>query len=120
MGLYRRALLCSLLLLLCLVALAAAKSIVGTWDCVTNTADGEMKWVLVVKEEGGKLSGTATGDRGALDLIDPRLDGDVFSFKADVDGVTYTVKLRLSGDRISGTWSGNGDSGPMSGVRRGS
>ena len=36
---------------------------IGTWDCVSETPDGDqLKWTLTVKEDNGKLTGVAGGE----------------------------------------------------------
>jgi len=55
---------------------AADNPVAGKWDCTSNDGTGqELTWTLVVKEDGGKLSGSLIGGLGAVDLIEPKLEG---------------------------------------------
>ena len=38
-------------------------------------------------------------------------------FKAPYQGEDYNIDLTMDGDKLVGTWSGNGDSGKTSGER---
>lgn len=66
-------------LLPCTHGFAAGSAISGTWNLTADTADGEMRWTMVVKDDGGKLSGTASASQGDYTLEEPKLDGNEFT-----------------------------------------
>ena len=100
--------------------LAAGKAIVGSWDCVSTTpGGGETKWTLTVKEQGGKLTGTAGSEHGGeIPLTDPKLEKDTFTFKVVMDSETYEVQVKISGRRLDGYWKGGGESGSVRGAKK--
>ena len=98
--------------------LAADKPMVGTWQLVTEAPGGDqMRLTLVVKEEGGKLSGTLTGSIGQFPLIDPKVEGDSFTCKISIDEQTYTVEGKVSGKNFEGAWKGGGAQGVIKGTK---
>ena len=105
-------------LLACVPGFAAGSAISGTWNLTADTADGEMRWTMVVKDDGGKLSGTASASQGDYTMEDPRLDGNEFSFKITFDGAVYRVSMVIDGSRVVGKWSGPSDGGKISGTKR--
>ncbi len=110
-----------LLLMVCASwVLAADNPVVGTWDLVSTGAGGEeMTWKLVVKEDGGKLSGTLTGDPGEFPLVDPKLEGNKFTFQVTLDQVTYSVESKVSGKKLEGTYKGSEAEGKVAGTKQG-
>jgi hypothetical protein len=55
----------------------------------------------VVKEDGGKLSGSLIGGLGAVDLIESRLEGNTFTFKIYVNAnCTAEAKLKVEGKKM--------------------
>jgi hypothetical protein len=114
------AVLLPLLLICSAVALRAdAPAAIGTWDCVSETPDGDqVKWSLTIKDEGGTLTGVAGGDQGDMPVKDLKVEGDDVSFKVDVDANTYEVKFTVNGSGCEGKWSGAGASGTLKGTKR--
>ncbi len=110
-----------LFLLLCASWVVAADNpVVGTWKVVSTGAGGEeMTWQLVVKEDGGKLSGTLSGDPGEFPLVNPTLEGDKFTFQVTLDQVTYSVESKVSGKKLEGTYKGSEAEGKVSGTKQG-
>ena len=120
----RRILSLSLITIL-LVAAAAARtlqsnaSVVGSWDITIESPNGKRTGVLVIKQEGDKLTGllkTQRGDR-PLDSVTVKGNEITFAMTAPVQGqdlvMTYKGKVdkgAMSGDAdfggfATGTWS---------------
>jgi hypothetical protein len=98
---------------------AADTPVVGTWQCVSDSPDGaQYSWAVVVKEEGGKLSGTISGAPGEYMMEEPRFENGVFSFKVRIEGDVYTVEARIQGDKLEGTWKGPNSQGVIRGTRQ--
>ncbi len=116
----RRKMLAVLALLLCAGWLVAAeKPIVGTWEVTSDSPDGEqMRWTLVVKEEGGKLAGNISGGMGQFALVDPQLVGNTFTFKITVDAQTYAVETKVTGSKLQGSWKGGSAQGVLKGTKQ--
>jgi len=97
---------------------AAENPVVGTWDCVGTDDQGQSSnWTLVVKEEGGKLGGTLSGDPGEFTLVDAKLDGNSFTFKVIVNEETYTVDAKVDGNKVEGKYKGPEAGGTIKGTR---
>lgn len=94
----------------------------GTWKLVLQTPIGERKSTLLLKEAGGAVTGTLTGDEGnSTDVFDGRASGDGFSFKANIKSpmaLTLEFTGKVAGDGISGSVSASGvGSFPFTGRR---
>jgi len=98
---------------------AAEKPVVGSWQCVSDSPDGEQyRWTVTVKEEGGKLSGTISGAPGEYPMVDPQFDNGTFTFKVQIEGQTYTIEAKISGDKLDGVWKGAASQGVIKGTRQ--
>jgi hypothetical protein len=101
------------------VLLAAGNAVVGTWKVVSDSPDGtQYNWTLVVKEEGGRLSGALTGSMGQFPLIEPRLEGDTFTCKVTVEETTYAIQSTITGDKFDGVWKGAASQGTIKGSKQ--
>jgi hypothetical protein len=97
---------------------AADNPIVGKWDCVGTDDNGQpTNWTMVVKDDGGKLTGTLSGDPGEFQLVDAKLEGDTFTFKVVVNDETYTVESKLTGNKVEGKYKGPEGSGTIKGTK---
>ncbi len=98
---------------------AAEQAIVGNWDCVSTTPIGtDMKWTLTVKEQDGKLTGTAGSDEGEMPISEPKLENDTFTFKVFVNSEPYQVKIKVNAGKFDGTWTGGGETGAIKGTKK--
>lgn len=109
-----------LVTLLAILPLAAAQSsVVGNWQCVSDSPDGgQYTWAVVVKEEGGKLTGTISGAPGEYQMEDVRFEGGVLTFKVRIEGDVYAIEARIQGDQLEGTWKGPSSQGVIKGSRK--
>jgi hypothetical protein len=101
-----------------LALLADAPKVVGTWDVVASTPNGDMPSVIVVKQVDGALKATIELDGVDRVVTDEKLEGDVFRMKVQYDGGVYDVEAKVAGDTLEGTWQGNGYSGTLKAKRR--
>jgi hypothetical protein len=101
----------------CVLALAATNPAIGVWQVVSTGAE-DLNWTLTVKEEGGKLTGTLAGDVGEFGLVDPKVEGDAFTFKIVVNEDTYAVETKVYGNKLVGTYKGPDMSGSVKGTRQ--
>ena len=109
----------TILLLGSLTAWAADNAaVVGQWDVVsTDDAGQTATWTLVVKDDGGKLSGTLSGDPGEFPIVDPKLEGNTFTFKVVVNEATYTTEGTIDGNKFTGKYSGPEAAGTLKGTK---
>jgi hypothetical protein len=93
------------------------KPFIGKWNMTSETNGDPVEWTLTLKETDGKLTAsmnTGEGEQPAKDLS--YADG-VLKFKAPYQDVDYDIELKAAADKLSGTWSGGGDSGKTSGTK---
>lgn len=94
-------------------------AVVGTWDVVgTDDAGQSQNWTLTVKDDGGKLSGTLSGDMGEFTLVDAKLDGNAFTFKVVVNESTYTTEGTVDGNKFEGKYKGPESAGTLKGTKK--
>ncbi len=77
-----------------------------------------MKWTLTLRESEGKLVGTAGSEEGEIPINDATFENGTLTFKVVMDSETYTVEVRVAGDRLDGSWKGGGESGAIRGARK--
>lgn len=110
--------LCVLTLFAVSFCLAQDKAaLVGKWNMTSETNGDPVHWTLVLKDAHGKLEGLLTTDQSEQPAKDFQYEAGVITFKAPYQGQDYDIQLKLVGDRLDGTWSGNGDSGRTSGTK---
>jgi hypothetical protein len=93
------------------------KPLIGKWNMTSETNGDPVQWTLTLKETEGKLTAsldTGEGEQPAKNLS--YADG-VLKFKAPYQDVDYDIELKAAADKLSGTWSGGGDSGKTSGTK---
>ena len=110
----------TLVLLMGVLSVAAqSASVVGSWDITIESPQGKRDSVLVIKQDGGKLTGAMKSPRGERPLDSVKLDGSDITFvmTANVQGqdmvMTYKGKVdkdSMKGDAdfggfASGSWS---------------
>jgi erythromycin esterase len=108
--------------LLCLSAsLAAASDVTGLWQLTVKVPGGNDQVVdLSFSRANGKLAGTVGKGGMSIPLQAVTENGAEVSFQVpNDDGVTYSVRLTLAGDTLSGTFSApQGMSGACTGARK--
>jgi hypothetical protein len=97
---------------------ADAPKVVGTWDAVASTPNGEMSAVITVKQVDGALKADLELEGAKQVVTDEKLEGDVFRMKVQYEGGVYDVELKVDGDAMEGTWQGGGYSGTLKAKRR--
>lgn len=110
---------------LMLFSLAAQKafaqqggSLAGQWKMVSSTPDGnDIPWTLTIRYKDGSYSASMSTEHGEEEPRDFKVDGDNVSMGVTYEGDEYEIKLKYSGDKLVGTWSGNGNSGDTKGAR---
>ena len=91
------------ILLVASMALAQSPSVVGSWDLVTKTPQGDMPSVLTIKQEGGKLAASGKSARGERSYDSVALTGSdiklvmTIQFQGADMVLTYTGKVDKDG-----------------------
>jgi beta-lactamase regulating signal transducer with metallopeptidase domain len=101
------------------------EKIVGEWVAIVESNDGtEGRSELIVKADGDRLTAKDifdnNGEKKEWVFIEPKFDGETFSFKADAKDEILEVALKLKNDQFEGSWLGpiSGLSGRMKLVRK--
>jgi hypothetical protein len=110
-------------LLLGLPRAAGAADVTGTWKLTVTTKDSSAGVTLKLKQDGEKVTGTATGQEGKeYPIQDGTLKGSdlQFTVMADHNGAPakYTVKAVLNGDSLKGTAEVEGQTHSFTGARQ--
>jgi len=97
-------------------ATRAAVAVEGRWDGTMQDPDlGQRAFVVQMRHEGGKLEGTLTTRRGAIELRSPlreiRFDKGELSFTTDLQGTAFRFKGRLENTTVTGTIERTGRAG---------
>ncbi len=100
------------------LAAAEKPKALGTWDVVASTPNGDLSSVMTVKMVDGKVKVDFELGGMARTVTDEKLDKDVLTMKVEYEGGLYDVEAKVDGDKIEGTWQGNGASGTLTGKRR--
>jgi len=97
---------------------ADAPKVVGTWDAVASTPDGDLPPVITTQQVEGALK--AEIEIGGMQRIvtDEKLEANVFRMKVQYEGGVYDVEAKIDGDTLDGTWQGGGNSGTLKAKRR--
>jgi hypothetical protein len=90
------------------------EKIVGEWVVIVTSSDGTEpeggRAPLIVEADGNRLSGKVIlktdGEPKEWVLIEPKFDGETFTFKVDNGEELLAADLKLKNDQFEGTWSG--------------
>jgi hypothetical protein len=106
-----------LLLALCGAAYAADSpaNVAGTWNVLVSGDAGNAQQTIVLKQEGGKITGTFKGPRQSGPL-EGTVDGNNISFHVSTR-VPLDYKGTVDGDTMKGTMSGKGKTGDWTATR---
>lgn len=94
-------------LLLAVPAQAQDVDITGEWESTRETQQGTMTTTFTFEQDGGKLTGTLTSQRGDMEISDGTIEGNKISFKLVMTRGDSTIEMTYSGtvegDTITGT-----------------
>ena len=93
------------------------KALAGRWNMTSETDGDPVSWILVLKDADGKLTAVLASEEGEMPAKEMTYEGGVIKFKAPYQGQDYDIELKLVGDRLDGTWSGDGNSGKTRGTK---
>jgi len=96
-------------------------SVDGTWKLTVNSPMGQQSIDLTLASSGSTLTGSLSGGMGSTDISNGTVDGDAFSFEAQITepfAIGITVTGEVTGDELKGQVKTQGfGSFPMKGVR---
>jgi len=101
-----KSILLSLLLLAAAAFTLSATDLTGKWSgTVDLKQDGEAQTIpviMVVKQEGDKLTGTAGPEDEQHPIQNGKVDGNKVTMEVDTGEALYYLELEVDGDKISG------------------
>ncbi len=78
---------------------------------------GTVDWTLTMKQDGDTWIATVSANDADAPGKEVKVAGDSLHMKTPYGGDYYDVDVKLDGDKLTGKWSGNGDSGATTGTR---
>ena len=90
-------------------------AIAGKWDVTATDPEGQVhKSQMIVQEEAGALKGVVKAGDREIPMQQVSFAGEELSFKLPWGELNLTIKAKLSGDELKGTFStDSGDSGTL-------
>jgi hypothetical protein len=93
-------------------------AVTGKWKMVSTTPDGaDVHWTLSITYKDGSYSAMMGSQEGESAAKDFEVNGSKIHLRAPYQGEEYDVDLKLVNGKLTGTWSGNGDSGETKGEK---
>jgi hypothetical protein len=77
----------------------------GKWNCTVDSPMGEQEFVLTVKSNGDRFSGSAEGSIGSREIPEGLVDGNDLAWTMQISKpmpVTLTCKATVTGDTLEG------------------
>ena len=108
---------CFAMLMIATSAYAQNQGLLGKWNMTSTAPDNDVLWTLTIEYKDGKYEATSGTSEGAGPVQGLRVEGNAVHFSVDYRGGEYAIDLTLQGDSLTGTWSGQGDSGQTKGQR---
>jgi hypothetical protein len=93
------------------------KPLIGKWSMTSESSGDPVQWTLILKDSEGKLTASLDTDEGEQPAKDLTYVDGLLKFKAPYQDVDYDIELKAIEDKLTGTWSGGGDSGKTSGTK---
>lgn len=101
-----------------LPAQSGNQPLVGTWNLVAITPDGDkVPFGLIIKELDGKLAGTLKFGADEGEAKDFSVADGVIKFQAPYEGDFYGIELKLVEGKLTGKWHGADSEGEISGTK---
>lgn len=93
-------------------------AVTGKWKMVSTTPDGnDVHWTLSIGYKDGTYSAMMGSEEGESAAKDFKVEGSKIHLRAPYEGEEYDVDLKLVDGKLTGSWSGNGDSGETKGEK---
>jgi hypothetical protein len=97
---------------------AETPAVVGTWDAVAATPNGELPSVITVKQVEGQIKAEIEIEGTQRTVSDEKLEGNLLKMKVQYEGNVYDVEAKVVGEGMEGSWVGGGNSGTFKAKRR--
>ena len=108
-----------LLIAVMLMPLLSAAGVAGTWQFLSTSESGdETDWKMVLVEQDGKLTGTASSELGEYTLEDLKFENGRLTFKVVIDNEDFLVDARIQGSDLEGAYSSRSEKGTIKGKKQ--
>ena len=91
----------------------ANANVAGNWDLTINSPQGQRTLLLVIKQEGDKLTGLMKSPRGELPLDKLTVKGDDISFRTTIQFQGQEMVITYSGKAGKDSMKGDADFGGL-------
>ncbi len=82
----------------------AASGISGSWNSISVTPNGELALGLDLIQDGEKVTGSLSSERGSVPLQAATFKDNKLQFDVDLGGTVYRVEGTLKENRFDGKW----------------
>ena len=106
--------LCALSIIAAIPVLAADDPVSGAWSGNASSSQGGAPIKLLLKVDGGTVTGQITTDQGTEDIKDGTWKDAVLTFRATYNGVPVVLKGSVKDGKLAGDFSYN--EGEMTGT----
>ncbi len=96
---------------------AQNQALLGKWNMTSTAPKNYVPWTLTIDYKDGKYAAISSTADSTGPVKDFRVDGNALHFSVEYQGGEYDIDLKLQGDSLTGTWSGQGDSGETKGSK---
>ena len=100
------------------LALAHDVDVVGVWDAVAETPEGDMPSLMTIAKKDDALEVSLNMAGYDREVTDVKLDGHTLEMTVTYDGAAYDVELEVDGDTMEGTYTGSAATGTMKATRQ--
>jgi hypothetical protein len=94
------------------------KPLLGEWNMNSESDGDPIKWTLTLKEAEGKLVAVCATPDGEKPAKNVTFADGVLKFDAPYEDAYYGITLKADGNKLDGTWEGDGNSGKTYGFRK--
>jgi len=97
-----------------------AGGVLGAWNSIASTPNGDMASTLEIKQEGENLIGMIRSEMGSLPIQSVSFKENKLQFDLELGDARYRIQAVLEGDKLTGGWApaAGGDGGPWNATRK--
>ena len=89
------------------------ESFAGAWEGAAQTPNGDVSLRAAFKVQDGKLAGTIESSMGPIAVVASAFAEGTLTLTIDLQGGAGTLRCRMAGTGIEGTWEYGSETGPF-------